>query len=235
MTAQPAASRPSIAAVAALDDDVRRALYEHVRDARRPITREEAAAATGISRKLAAFHLDKLVAVGLLRAEYDAACVPRRVGRVPKVYRPTDTDIEVCIPARKHAVLAEILLGAVLAARSGEPADEAALRVADAEGRRLGAAERERLRPGRLGAQRALSLASAVTERYGFEPAREQPGVVRLRNCPFHPLAQREPELVCAVNHAFLSGMLAGMQARGVDAVLDPRPNECCVALREAR
>lgn len=235
MPAQPAAPRPSIAAVAALDDDVRRTLYEHVRDAKRPVTREEAAGSVGVSRKLAAFHLDKLVAVGLLRAEYEAVRVPRRVGRVPKVYQPADTDIEVCIPARKHVVLAEILLHAVLAARSGEQADQAAMRIAHAEGRRLGAAERERVRPGRLGARRALSLASAVAERFGFEPARVQPGVVRLRNCPFHPLAQREPELVCAVNHAFLSGLLTGLQARGVDAVLDARAGECCVALQEER
>src|SRR4051794_36888040 len=39
--------RAAVAAIAALDDDVRRALYEHVRAAGAPVTREEAAAAVG--------------------------------------------------------------------------------------------------------------------------------------------------------------------------------------------
>lgn len=221
--------RPSIAAVAALDDDGRRALYGFVRDARRPVNREEAAAAVGISRKLAAFHLDKLVAVGLLQARYESG---GRIGRAPKVYEPSDVDVSVCVPARRPDLLAEILMDAVLGARSAERPDRAARRVARAHGKRLGDLERERVRPGRLGAERALVLAGAVCEQYGFEPSREPTGAVRLRNCPFHPLAARAPELVCGVNREFLSGLLAGLDARGVEAVLKPRPGECCVELR---
>ena len=226
--------RPSIAAVAALDDDVRHALYRCVRDARRPITREQAAAAVGISRKLAAFHLDKLVAVGLLRTRYESAGTPRRVGRAPKVYELSGDDVSVCVPARRPVLLAEILLDAVLTARASEEPDRAARRVARGYGERLGAAEREQVRPGRLGAERALALAGTVCERYGFEPGPSDAGAVRLRNCPFHPLAARAPELVCAVNHEFLSGLLDGLGARGVDAVLEPSPGECCVELRRS-
>ena len=224
--------RQSITAVAALDDDVRRALYEHVRDAHRPVTREDAAGAVGISRKLAAFHLDKLVAVGLLHAKYESTGAVPRVGRTPKVYQPSEGEITVSIPARRHVVLAEILLDAVLTAPKGGRADRTALRVARQHGERLGAAERDRVRPGRLGAERALSLASAVAEQNGFQPSRSAPNAVRLRNCPFHPLAQRAPELVCAINCEFLSGVLTGLQARGVSANLDPRRGECCVELR---
>ncbi|MDP8929787.1 MAG: hypothetical protein M3O70_14755, partial [Actinomycetota bacterium] len=71
----------ALAAVAALADQLRRRLYEFVRRAHRPITREEAAASVGISRKLAAFHLDKLVEVGLLRAHYEPVGGIRKVGR----------------------------------------------------------------------------------------------------------------------------------------------------------
>ena len=66
----------AVAAIAALDDDVRRALYEHVRAAGVPVTREEAATAVGISRKLAAFHLDKLVELGVLRVRVRAGDRP---------------------------------------------------------------------------------------------------------------------------------------------------------------
>ena len=229
--AEPGSERESIAAIAALDDDVRRGLFEHVRDAHRPVTREDAAAAVGVSRKLAAFHLDKLVAVGVLNARYEAV-EPRRVGRAPKVYVLASTDIAVSIPARRHAVLAEILVDALVAGRAGERGDRAAMRVARTYGEQLGAAEHDRLRPGRVGAERALGMASALTERYGFQPCRTADGAVRLRNCPFHPLAQQAPELVCAINQQFLSGMLTGLHARGVEARLDARPGECCVELR---
>jgi predicted ArsR family transcriptional regulator len=67
VTTDTSARDPAIRAVAALDDELRRGMYAFIRKARRPVTREEAAASVGISRKLAAFHLDKLVEVGLLR------------------------------------------------------------------------------------------------------------------------------------------------------------------------
>jgi predicted ArsR family transcriptional regulator len=228
------AERPAIAAVAALDDDVRRALYQCVREAPAPVTREDAAAAVGISRKLAAFHLDKLVAVGLLRAGYVSGG-SRRVGRAPKTYEPSGQDVTVAVPARRPELLAELLLETVLAARSSERLDGAACRVARGYGERLGAAERDRVRPGRLGAERGLVLASAVCARYGYQPVHTGPGSVRLRNCPFHPLAARAPELVCAINREFLSGMLAGLGARGVQARLEAQAGECCVELRTAQ
>jgi predicted ArsR family transcriptional regulator len=223
---------PAIRAIAALDDDLRWGMYEFIRAARRPVTRDEAAAAVGISRKLAAFHLDKLVDAGVLRAQYQQASGVRRPGRVPKVYEPSAMDIRVSIPPRSHDVLAGILMDAVAGQDSGESARDAVGRAARMRGERIGAAERQRARPGRLGAERALSLASTLLAEQGFEPARESPGRLRLRNCPFHPLTTAAPGLVCGLNHAFISGMMDGLEASGVDAVLDPRAGECCVELR---
>jgi predicted ArsR family transcriptional regulator len=223
---------PAIRAIAALDDDLRRGMYEFIRAARRPVTRDEAAAAVGISRKLAAFHLDKLVDAGALRAHYQQADGVRRVGRVPKVYEPSPVDITVSIPQRSHEMLAGILLDAVASEGSRESARDTVRRVARGHGERVGAEERERARPGRLGAERALSLASKLLAERGFEPTRKSPACLRLRNCPFHPLAATAPDLVCGLNHAFISGMMDGLQASGVNAVLDPRAGECCVELR---
>ncbi|MBF6301988.1 helix-turn-helix domain-containing protein [Nocardia amamiensis] len=222
----------AIGAVAALDDELRRGMYRFIRQARRPVTRDEAAAEVGISRKLAAFHLDKLVDAGLLRARYEAPGGVRRVGRAPKVYEPTDADVRVSIPERRYDVLAEILMGAVLGERDGETAREAAMRVAQRRGEELGDAERERVRPGRLGAERALTLVQGMLARHGFEPSRAAPTCVRMRNCPFHPLANTAPELVCGLNHAFCSGILTGLGADSVQAVLAPRVGECCVEVR---
>jgi predicted ArsR family transcriptional regulator len=49
---------------------VRRSLYLYVAGQNRDVSRDEAAAAVGVTRGLAAFHLDKLVEEGLLAARY---------------------------------------------------------------------------------------------------------------------------------------------------------------------
>ena len=110
----------SLATLAVLSEEMRWRLYGFVRAAHRPVSREEAAASTGISRKLAAFHLDKLVGAGLLRARYDAPLGPRRVGRTPKTYEPSGSDVAISIPPRRHDVLADILVDAVRAGARGE-------------------------------------------------------------------------------------------------------------------
>ena len=225
------AADAAIESVSVLGEDSRRRMFAFIRRAGRPITRDEAAASIGISRKLAAFHLDKLVTAGLLRARYGTPGGVRKVGRQPKLYEPTGTEIHVSIPDRRHELLADLLLEAVLSEYDDENASQAALRTAAQRGRELGTTEREESRPGRLGPERALTTCEHMLDQYGFEPVREAPTHVRLRNCPFHPLAAKAPELVCAMNHAFLTGYLEGLQATGVQAVLAPRPGECCVQL----
>src|SRR3954453_18325556 len=103
----------SLAAVAALADELRRRMYEFIRQARRPVSREEAAASVGISRKLAAFHLDKLVEVGLLRSSFAPARGLPRGGPTPKVYEPTEGNVRISIPERRPELLAAILIEAV--------------------------------------------------------------------------------------------------------------------------
>jgi predicted ArsR family transcriptional regulator len=228
-------SAPAIRAVAVLDDELRRGMYLYCREAGRPVTRDEAAAQVGISRKLAAFHLDKLVDAGLLQAHYNPVDGIRRVGRRPKVYEPTNDSVQVTIPERRHDLLADLLLDAVLAEQDGETAIASALRTAQRRGSELGAREREAARLGRLGAERALTLLKTILARHGFEPARGSATDLRLRNCPFHPFAAKAPALVCGINHAFLSGLLVGLESRGVQAELRPAPGECCVRLSTQR
>ncbi|PRZ44335.1 putative ArsR family transcriptional regulator [Antricoccus suffuscus] len=223
-----------VRAVSALDDPSRRKIYQYARDARRPISREQAAEAVGISRKLAIFHLDKLVEVGLLVTHYDAGNRVRKVGRTPKVYEPAAIDIAVTIPERQYGALAEILVQALVTERPGETARDAASRAAHERGRLFGESARSDLRGGKLGPERALTLAESALRGRGFEPYRESPACVRLANCPFHPLAERETEAVCGINYEFLRGFLSGAGASRVEAVQAPRPGECCVQLQAA-
>src|SRR5579885_2681097 len=100
-------------ALTALADPVRRRLYEVVCDARRP-TGREAAAAAGLSRSLAAYHLDRLARSGLLEVSYGRP--PGRggpgAGRPAKLYRRASAEFALCAPPRDYALLAEILLRA---------------------------------------------------------------------------------------------------------------------------
>ncbi|MFJ7949444.1 helix-turn-helix transcriptional regulator [Streptomyces sp. NPDC096354] len=230
-TPQADAADSAIDSVSALNEDSRRRMFTFIRRAHRAVTRDEAAASVGISRKLAAFHLDKLVDAGLLRARYETPGGIRKVGRQPKVYEPTDAQITVNIPDRRHELLADLLLDAVLTESADENAAQAAVRAAEQRGRRMGEAVRDESRPGRLGPERGLTACERLLDQYGYEPVRETPTLLRLRNCPFHPLAAKAPDLVCGMNQAFLSGCLDGLQVNGVQAVLAPEPGECCVRL----
>jgi predicted ArsR family transcriptional regulator len=63
----------------------------------------------------------------------------------------------------------------------------------------------------------------------GYAPFRDAE-VLRLRNCPFHALAQEFPVVACGMNLALLGGILAGLGTK-LDARMEPRPGECCVVI----
>lgn len=218
------------AALAALKDPARRSLFEFVRRAGRPVTREEAADGVGVSRKLAAFHLDKLVQAGILKAGYPSAGIRRRVGRTPKVYEASPDGVHISVPGRQYQALADVLLEALVDEASTGDAREAALRAARARGLQLGHSEQGRFQA--RGTSDPAGWVLELVEQLGFEPQAEAGGVVRLRNCPFSPICERAPALVCRLNHEYVTGMVTGLGAAAVHPVLAPRPGECCVELR---
>ncbi|MFE6856142.1 transcriptional regulator, partial [Streptomyces sp. NPDC057674] len=56
---------------------------------------------------------------------------------------------------------------------------------------------------------------------------------LRMRNCPFHAVAERFPPLVCGMNLALLEGLLGADGA--VRARMDARPGECCVVVEASK
>ncbi len=227
-------SEGGVRSIAALDEPQRRRVFEFVRRARLAVRRDEVASELGISRKLAAFHLDKLLEHGLLKAHYarPAERSGPGAGRSSKYYELSEVQIEVSIPARCYNLAGELLLEAVRSEEPGETARSAALRVARERGHAMGETVRRERRLRRLGAERALAVARDVLEQHGFEPYSEHPGNLALRNCPFHALAQQAPELMCHINQAFIDGLLRGLGNKTVDAVLACKPGDCCVSLR---
>ncbi|TQM69357.1 putative ArsR family transcriptional regulator [Actinomadura hallensis] len=211
-----------IDAIALLKDPVRLRLYEFVVAQGREVGRNEAAEAAGVTRTLAAFHLDKLVDGGLLEAG------SRRLtgrsgpgaGRPAKVYRRAAGERGVSVPARDYRTAAGVL---------AEAAERAGL---DAEVREA-ARRRGRALRGGGGPCGGLDELAGVLSARGYEPVRDEGGaVLRMRNCPFGAVAEAFPPLVCGMNLALLEGLVEG--ARGVRVRMDPRPGWCCVAAEES-
>jgi len=222
--------------VAALGEPVRRALYRFVAAQPEPVTREQAAAGVGVAQHTAKFHLDRLVDGRLLEASYRRP--PGRggpgAGRPAKVYRRSDTDLDVSLPERRYDLAGRLLVKAVAQAeRTGSPVSDALQSVATQAGRSAGtraASSLGRRAPREAGEAEVVDALTAD----GYEPRRDGDGIT-LANCPFHALAREATELVCGMNRAYLAGVLDGIGATNFDAKLDPARGRCCVRLSRAR
>ena len=221
--------------LAGLGDPLRRALYRQVAERGVPVSRDDAAQAAGISRPLAAYHLDKLVHDGLLEARYQRRSDRRGpgAGRPAKHYVRADRQIELSLPTRDYAALAELLAGAVQADPTG--AAQAALnRAAASLGAELG--DEAAAHPGADGhPDQVLTAVRQALAARGYEPHDDPDGTIRLRNCPFDRIAAHHPQLICGANHAMLQGLTDQLDGDPpIQAVLDPQPGRCCVTLTRA-
>jgi predicted ArsR family transcriptional regulator len=221
-----------VAGVASLAEPQRRALYRFVVEKGDAVSKDEAAAALGVARSVAAFHLERLVADGLLTTEFRRLTGRQGpgAGRPAKLYRRAEREVSVSLPARHYDLAAKLLAGAVQqATETGTPVDAALARVARERGEELG--EQVRATAGKRPSRRALlDAAMTVLDEQGYEPRVAGDEVV-LANCPFHALVGEHRDLVCGMNLDLLGGMAATMG----DAVLAPRlapaPGRCCVRL----
>lgn len=206
-------NQPDLEVLASLAEPMRRALYDFVVASAEPVSRDEAAGAVGVSRQVAAYHLDRLADDGLLDVDFRRRTgkTGPGAGRPSKLYRRSGQEYEVSVPPRRYELAARILLDAT---REGESV--ALAEVARRTGREIGAA--------------GLETALAVT---GYEPVIEN-GETRFRNCPFHVLRDRDRETTCGMNVALVEGMIESSGA-DVVAVFAPEDGYCCVRLRSAR
>jgi predicted ArsR family transcriptional regulator len=222
-----------ISAISILNEPLRRALYAYVLSRTDAVGRDEAGKAVGISRELAAFHLERLLEAGLVEVEYRRLSGKEGpgAGRPAKMYRTSDRQLEISLPGRRYELAARLLAEA-FTQQGADPA-EALEEVAHRFGEDLGAQARRRLgrRPNDV---KLLHTTCEVLRDQGFEPT-EIGGTVRLRNCPFQSIAKDHPELVCGMNLSLARGLLAGLGAGALEARLEPRPGMCCVAFSTAK
>ena len=225
-----------ITGVASLAEPQRRALYQFIVARGDAVTKDEAAAAMGVARSVAAFHLDRLVADGLLTTEFRRLTGRQGpgAGRPAKLYRRAEGEVSVSLPARQYDLAAALLAGAVNeATHSGVPVGEVLTRIATERGRELGVRARETA--GKRPSRRALlDAAITVLDEQGYEPRAERNEVV-LGNCPFHALVDEQRDLVCHMNLDLLGGMADGVGDDVLSARLEPSTNNCCVRFDTSR
>ena len=225
----PADVEAQITAVAALNEPLRRGLYRFAVSQPDAVSRDQAAQELGISRELAAFHLDKLVDLGLLDVEFRRLSGRQGpgAGRPAKLYRPSGRQLEVSFPKRRYDLAAHLLAEALESGVDATPAgiEEVSRRFGEELGRQARKHLGRRPAPDRL-----LSQLATVLEGYGFEPVRRD-GEVILRNCPFDTVAAAHPEVVCGMNLAILEGVISGLRTEAITARLAPEPGRCCVVV----
>jgi predicted ArsR family transcriptional regulator len=209
-----------IASVAVLEDQTRRTVFDFVSRARSAVSRDAVAEALGMSRRVAALHLDRLAAQGLLAVEY------RRVhertgpgaGRPSKLYTRADDEVSVSVPPRQYELIGELFVAAVAESLDTGAAIETVL---DRRAYEAGAA---------LGGL-SSDIRNALEE-IGYEAYDTEAGDgLMLANCPFHHFAREHTDLVCGLNLRLLHGVLDCVDGPSYRLVLDPAPGRCCVRL----
>ncbi|HEX6325832.1 MAG TPA: helix-turn-helix domain-containing protein [Jiangellaceae bacterium] len=222
-----------VAAIGALAEPTRRALYRYVATQQEPVSREQAARAVDLPLHTAKFHLDRLVEDGLLEVEF------RRLsgrsgpgaGRPSKLYRRSTRQFSISLPERRYELAGDVLATAVdRSIREGVPIAESVRDAAAEAGRRLAAGflvDDDQSGPEHEDLERTVR----VLTRHGYEPQRSG-SRVRLANCPFDRLATDHTDLVCGLNLALIGGVIDGLQIRGVTPELAPERGLCCVQLQ---
>jgi predicted ArsR family transcriptional regulator len=222
-----------VAGVATLNDPVRRSLYEFVVHRGEPVSREEAAAAVGVQKSLAAFHLDKLADEGLLEIEFRRLTgrTGPGAGRPAKLYRRSNRQIDVTLPPREYDLAGRLLAEAIARAESsGRPVRDELERVSFDFGRSLGAKAVDAAGGARASKAKLRAALVEVLAAHGFEP-RTVGHDVTLANCPFHALSEHFTDLVCGMNLHLMQGVrsVLDLGPSELEPRLAPEPGQCCV------
>jgi predicted ArsR family transcriptional regulator len=222
-----------IAAIAALDQPLRRDLYRLLATASGWTTRDDAAVALGIPRSVAAFHLDKLADAGVVDVRFERVSgrTGPGAGRPSKLYRPARAEVVASVPERHYHLAGSLLASAVAAsANTGAPVRDCLRIAARTTGQQIGEEGRVAAETAKEDVRRNEVL--AVLVRHGYEPSIGIDDEIALANCPFHRLAEQQRELVCGMNLDLIGGVLEGVGAGDhLTARLDPAPGYCCVRI----
>jgi predicted ArsR family transcriptional regulator len=203
----------------ALADERRTRIVEELGRARSGLDAAELARRLGLHQNTIRFHLGVLVDAGLVRSRPAERSVPGRP-RILYSLRPEG----VAADRDEYRLLATILAGTVAREGDGSARAEDAGR---AWGRYL---MRRPVPPRHVTDEQATREVVELLDQQGFAPEagdRE----IRMRRCPFHELAESQPEIVCAVHRGLISGALgelgSGLDVDELDVFVEP---DLCIA-----
>jgi predicted ArsR family transcriptional regulator len=212
-----------------------------LRAAQRPVDVQEIAGRTGLHPNTARFHLDRLMAAGLVTREAGQRGQPGQPGQRGQPGQPgRPRAVYHVVPAgpgagrSSYRLLAEIL-ASLVRAMVPDPA-QASTEAGHAWGRYLA----QRPAPlERIDAAEACRRLTSLLADLGFaaESVATAPGIqIRLRHCPFHELAEKSQVVVCSLHLGLMQGALAEMGAPLSADGLDPfvEPSLCLAQLRPA-
>lgn len=206
----------------------RRQVLESIQRAAAPVGVSEIADQLGVHPNTARFHLDVLVADGVVERFMD---VPSGPGRPRLVYRPRPGSARGGV--RRYQALAEIMLTHLAAA--GPEAGE----MATTAGRAWGAQLISRRAPsGDVTQEDAVARLVAMLDDLDFAPelapGDPDPTIrVRLHHCPFLELAEEHRDLVCPLHLGLIQGALAELRSPIAATGLEPfaEPGACLAHL----
>ena len=221
-----------VSGLGALADPLREQLYRYVCEQPAPVSIDDAAAATGMARHTAKFHLDRLAVAGLLDTEYRRP--PGRTGpgagRPTKFFRRSATEVSVSLPERHYDLAAHVLAEAIQeSVRDASPVLPAVIRVAAEVGADV-ATDSGGAEVGDAGERDPVAATCRALATHGYEPRRDE-ATITLANCPFHSLAKEHTELVCGMNLALVGAISERLGEGKLQARLDPAEDRCCVVL----
>lgn len=217
--------------IATLAEPVRRDLYLHVVAQPDPVSRDQAADGVGVARHTAKFHLDRLVAEGLLDTQFrrPSGRGGPGAGRPTKLYLRSQMELSVTLPARRYDLAGQLMAQAIDdSMRDGTPVRDALFAATAKVGAADGAAARETFDESSTGDR--VDATCRVLAARGYEP-RVQDSTITLVNCPFHALSRAHTELVCGMNLTLLGALVDQLDEGRVTARLDPAPGRCCVTV----
>lgn len=217
----------------ALADEARLRLFTLISESDRPLDVSDMADRLELHPNTIRSHLRRLELAALVVSEAE---VRSSRGRPRLLFRTGPAAVEITQGARDYKLLASMLAGHASAGPS-EPSG-AAERTGRAWGGYL--AGPDRLHPGeRPDPEIAVTMIARMMERLGFAPKVERSGRIvelQLHNCPFREVAERNPDIVCALHLGILRGALeesaTSVEATALQPFVTP---SLCVARLEHR
>jgi len=181
----------------ALADPRRGRIVEELRGQRGGLDAEQLARALGLHPNTVRWHLGILGDAGIVESHPEPRSGP---GRPRILYRLTREG--TAQGREEYRLLATILSGTIAAGEDGP-------RRAEDSGRKWGRYLVRRPPPGnRVDDREAVVEIVRLLDEQGFDPEADG-DEVRMHRCPFHDLAEQQPEVVCAVHRGLISGALA--------------------------